>query len=116
MKNCRRPENPDCGSLVRTGLLSSEAIAAIYRTIAARLKRDLAGLSAFRTHRVVHLAGSGGVAAGASLTGGTAGFAALRFIREAFFCIKFLLTGSEDEFLSAFLADQGFVVVHEIPL
>lgn len=90
-----------------------EALAAVNRTIVARLERNLARLTAACTYCIKHLTC---LNSACILTGIAARLATLRLICEAFFSIKFLLTGSENEFLSAILADQCLVVVHEIPL
>ena len=102
--------------------LASEAIAAHDRTVGAGLERNLAGSAAFRANCVIHLArcvvavsAIAGTASGCALTSDTAGFAALRFVRKAFFGEKLLLVGSKGEFLSAIFADDGLVVVHLIP-
>ena len=95
-------------------LLLSEAVAAINRTVVARFERNLAGRAARCADSVIHLAGAAG-AAGVALPSVTAGLAALRFVRKTFFGEKLLLAGSKSEFLSAILADEGLVVVHEIP-
>jgi len=79
-----------------------------------RLEGNLAGLTALSTNSIEHLTGAA-VPTGIAFTGITAVFAALRFVRKTFFRVKCLLAGSKSEFLSAILADQGFVVVHEIP-
>ena len=80
-----------------------------------RLEGNLASLSAGRANCVIHLtrAASG---VGSAFLGVTAYFAALRFVCETFFCEKFLLAGSEDEFVTAIAANQSFVLVHIIPL
>ena len=94
-------------------LFISEAVAAVDGTVGAGLKGNFAFLSAFGANCVIHLACAvvGGVFALCAAL-----FAALGLVGEAFLGIKLLLTGSESEFLSAFLADQGLVCVHEIPL
>jgi hypothetical protein len=93
--------------------LSSEAIAAVNRTVVAGLKRNLAGLSALCAYRVEHLASASARTAFARVA---ANLAALRLVGEAFFGVELLFTGRKREFLSAILADEGLVVVHEIPL
>ena len=100
----------------------SEAVTAHDRTVGAGLEGNLAGLAAFRANCVIHLArrsvtvaAIAGTASGCALTSDTAGFAALRFVRKAFFGEKFLLVGSKGEFLSAIFADDGLVVVHLLP-
>ena len=92
----------------------AEAVAAVDRTIVAGLKGHFAGLAALSAHGVKHLTGGVVVGAGDAFAGITAGFAALGLIGEAFLSIELLLTGGENEFLSAILADQGLVSVHEI--
>ena len=98
------------GSLL---LFISEAVAAVYGTVGARLEGNLAGLSALCADSVEHLACA---VVGSVFTLCAAFLAALGLVGEALLGIKFLLAGSESEFLSAFLADQGLVSVHEIPL
>ena len=93
--------------------LFSEAVAAENRLVAAGLERNLAGLSALGADRVVHLAGA---VVTVVLPCHPAGLAALGFVGEAFLGVKLLLAGCKREFLSAILADDGFVAKHEIPL
>ena len=97
---------------------AAEAIAAVDRLVAAGLERNLAGLAAFRADRVVHpaLAVEAAAVVARMLLCISASLAALRLIGESFFGVELLLVGSEDELLSAVLADDGFVAVHEIPL
>ena len=102
--------------------VTSEAIAAHDRTVGTGLERNLTGPATLCTNRIVHLAGCiitvaavAGTAIGVTLTSDAAGFAALRFIREAFLGEKLLFVGCEGEFLSAIFADDGLVVVHLIP-
>ena len=78
------------------------------------LERDLAFLTAACAYCIIHLALS--CATVCCLTCVAARLAALRLVGEALFSIELLLSGSEGEFLSAILADQSLVVVHEIPL
>jgi hypothetical protein len=78
-----------------------KALAAIDGAIRLRLKRNLCFAAA-------HCAGSGVIltgAAGCRLAGVTAFLAALGLVLEAALCIKLLLTGGENEFFSAFLAN-----------
>ena len=103
--------------------VASEAIAALNRSVSGWLERNLTGLPAICAYRIVHLARcsvtvsaiAGTATPWCALTSDTAGFAALRFVRKAFFGEKFLLVGSKGEFLSAIFADDGLVVVHLIP-
>lgn len=97
----------------RSLLFISEAVAAVYGAIGAGLKGNLAGLSAFCADGVEHLACT---VVGGIFTLCAALAAALGLVGKALFGVKFLLTGSKGEFLSAFFADQGLVCVHEIPL
>ena len=94
----------------------AEAIAAINGAVITRLERNFAGSAAFGAHGVEHLALATVTATSVSLTGITAGFAALRLIGEALFSEKLLLTRSEGEFLAAVFADDCLVLIHEIPL
>jgi hypothetical protein len=85
-----------------------KALAAIHRTVALGLK----GHTSFTT---AGGAGSREEFTGTTrsiFTGVTAGLAALGLVLEATLSVKFLLTGSEHEFVSTFLANQGFVFVH----
>lgn len=91
-------------------LLISEAIAAVDRAVFTGLERNLAGLSAFSADCVEHLAGL--AVTSCALTCSTACLATLRLIGKALFSVKFLLSGSEGEFLSAILADERLVSVH----
>ena len=79
-----------------------------------RLEGDLAFLTAFGADGVKQLTFARSLGSGV-FSGRSASAAALRFVLETFFGVKFLLTGSEDEFLSAILADQGLVLVHFVP-
>ncbi len=97
----------------KTLILLSEAIAAIYRAVAVRFERNLTRLSALCADRIVHLACT---VITVALTCVTACFATLRLVCKSLFSIKFLLAGSKSEFLSAIFADEGLVVVHNIPL
>ena len=91
-------------------LLISEAIAAVDRAVLTGLEGNLAGLSAFSADCVEHFARL--TAASCALTCSTACLATLRLVGEALFSVKFLLSGSEGEFLSAILADESLVSVH----
>jgi len=92
-----------------------EALTAVDGTVVVGLEGELAGGAALGADRIVHLAGRG-VAAGSGLACVTAGLAALGLVGEALFGVEFLLAGSENKFLSAFLTGESFVSVHEIPL
>lgn len=81
-----------------------KAIAAVYRAIFPRLKRNFARLAARGTNRIEHFAFAGGFASGI-LTGIPAGLAALRLICKAFLSIKLLLIRSENKFGSAVFAN-----------
>ena len=80
---------------------ASEAIAAVYRTVALGLKGNL-GLAAAGS------AGSGEIFPGSSgsvLAGIAASLAALRLVLEASLGVEFLLTSGENELLAALFAD-----------
>ena len=79
-----------------------KAVAAVDGTVAAGLERNLAVLATLRAHCIVH--GALGTS-GNTLTGSAAGLAALGLVLEAALCVELLLTGGEDEFLSAILAN-----------
>ena len=106
---------PRTGAFFRRSSSIAETVAAINRTILTGLEGNFAGLSALSAHGVVHLAFAT-TAALAALAGHAAGFAALGLILKAALRVKLLLTGGENEFLSAILADQCLVLIHEIPL
>lgn len=97
--------------------LSTETIAAVDGTVTARLKRNLAGLPAFRTDGIEHSTGAAATAvAGVALTGIAAGLTTLGLIGKALLCEELLLTGSKGELLTAILAGDSFVLKHVIPL
>lgn len=75
----------------------SEALAAVDRAIRLRLKRNLGLAAASGAYSGKILPG----AAGGSLAGIAAGFAALRLILEAALSVKLLLTGGKHELLAA---------------
>ena len=92
----------------------SETVAAVNRTVGAGLEGNLALLAALGANGVKHLTLA--ALAGSVLSCHTAISAALGLVGETFFSVKLLLSGSESEFLSAILADQGLVFVHLVPL
>jgi hypothetical protein len=92
-----------------------ETLAAIDRTIIPGLERNLAGSAAVCADCIVHLTLTTAVA-GVLLACVTACLAALGFVLETAFRIKFLFTGSENEFLTAVSANESFVLIHVIPL
>ena len=95
-------------------VLVAEALAAVYGTVIVRLKGNLACLSAVGAYSVIHLAGRALSTACLVLSAAIA--ASLRLVSKALLSVKLLLAGSENEFLSAVLADQSLVSVHVIPL
>ena len=96
-------------------LLLLEALAAVYRAILTRLKRNLTRISAACANCIIHLA-LGSTLASLCLTLVAASFATKGLVLKTLLGIKFLLSGSKSEFLSAIFADQCFVVIHVIPL
>lgn len=101
----------------------SEAIAAVHRTIAARLERKLSFLAAIGTDRREPLAAAAGTAAASAsaetaamsaaahaiFTRRTARGATLRLVQKAALLVLFLLTSGEDKRLSTL--DAGDVLV-----
>ena len=82
-------------------LHSCEALAAVYGSVAGGLERNLCFLAALSAHGGVHLS----LCSGSVLSCVTASLASLGLVLEAFFSIELLLTCSENEFLSAILAN-----------
>ena len=78
----------------------SEALAAVDRTVLARLEGNLASLAAAGADSVKHLA----LTAGSVLAGITAGLAALGLIGKTALGIELLLTGGEHELIATFFA------------
>ena len=89
-------------------LVVLEAVAAVDGTVVSGLERDLGWRPALRADRIEHLA----IAAARGLSAGSAVFAADRLILEPFLRVKLLLAGRKDEFLTAILAYQCFVLEH----
>ena len=90
-----------------------EAVAAVNRTVFSGLEGNLAGCTALSANSLEHLAGSSSlIAASCSLASVTAALAALGLVGEAFFCVKCLFIGGENEFYTAVLTSKSFVVVH----
>ena len=87
-----------------------EAFAAVNRSVARGLERDLARLAAFRANGVEHLSG---FAAGV-LSLVTARFASLGLVLEALLSVELLLTRREHEVRTAFLALQSLVLEHVV--
>ena len=96
-------------------LLLFKALAAIYRTIVAGLERYLAIVTAACANCIIHLT-LGSCFASLCLALVAASLATLGLVFKTLLGIKFLLSGCENEFLSAIFADQCFVVIHDIPL
>ena len=78
-----------------------EALAAVDRTISARLKGNLGFLTAVGADAYIGLS----LASGSVLACVAASFASLRLVLEAFGSIKLLLTGCEYELIAAFFAN-----------
>lgn len=97
---------------IQNSLSLAETIAAVNRTVVARLERNAAGLATGSADCLEHLA-SAAIATRVLLASVAAGLAALRFVGEAFFREEFLLTRGKGEFLPAILADDDLVVVHK---
>ena len=108
----QKKNTPGFGRVSEITCLFSKAVAAINRAVVAGLEGNLAGLTAFCAYCIKHLTSAAVAARAVALTSVPAGLAALRLIGEALFCKKLLLAGGESEFLSAILADDGFVLEH----
>jgi hypothetical protein len=85
-----------------------EAGAAVDGAVVTGLERDLGGRAALCADRVIHfaIAGAGGLTVCAAV------LAADGLVLEAFFRIKLLFAGRKNEFLTAILAYQCFVLEH----
>jgi hypothetical protein len=85
------------------------AIAAVNRSVVARLERNLSFLAAARA--------DGGKELTRRLIGVlpqiAALFAALRLVLEASLSVEFLFTRGESEIFAAFLALKNFVLIHD---
>ena len=81
--------------------LTSEALAAVNRTIGLGLEGNLCLAAAACASSSEELTGATGIV----LTSITAGLAALGLILEATLCVELLLTGSENEFVAALFAN-----------
>jgi len=89
------------GSAVLSFSHLGKAIAAIHRTIRFGLERNFRFAAAGSAHSGEILTGT----ASRVLACVTAGLAALGLVLEAALCIELLLTGSENEFVTAFFAN-----------
>jgi hypothetical protein len=90
--------------------LSGKAVAAVNRTVISRLKRYARLAAAGRARGGEHLSGGGA----AVFPGLTAGFAALGFVGEAFFCVEVLFACAEDKLCAAVFTCENFVLGHEM--
>ena len=77
-----------------------------------RLERNLAGVAALGANGVEHLTCAALSTLG--LTVCTASLTSLRLVGETLLCVKFLLAGTENEFLAAIPANQCSVFVHDV--
>lgn len=108
LKNRQKKVRPERRTQKADDYLSSgcKAVAAIDRAIVFGLEGYLGGFAAAGTDHVEHFSVSAiGSAASGVLAGIPARFAALGFIGEAFFCIKFLFGSCEKEFGAAVFAN-----------
>jgi hypothetical protein len=85
-----------------------KAFAAVYRSVAVGLERNLGSLAAVSANSFKHLSGS----LTCILASIATGLASLGLILEALFSIEFLLACSENEIVSAVLALQCDVLIH----
>jgi hypothetical protein len=101
-----------------------EAIATIHRFVAARIEWHLGDAAALAARRSEHFTGTSAaraVAAPAPRIVATHGLASLSaigtaigFVLEAFFLVKALFAGTENEFPPAIDTVEGFIYVHEV--
>ena len=91
----------------------AEAIAAVYRTIAMGLERNLGGATAAVADHFIHgaIGRTVGIAA-VGTTGSAAGRATAGLILEALLGVESLFRSREGEFLATFTAGKGLVFVH----
>jgi len=95
--------------------LIRKTIAAINRTVASGLERNLAAPAAVRASCVKHFAlASATAAASVVLRDVAARLAPCRLVREAFFREEILLTCRKHELLSAVPADDCFVLMDQL--
>ena len=88
------------------------AVAAIDGLVTTGLERNLSGSTAAVADHFVHLTlATIGIAAIVT-TGSTAGGAATGFILETLLSVERLFGSRESEFLAAFGASQGLVLIH----
>ena len=104
-------------SVIRTARTLREAVLAVYRLVAAWLKRHLGRLSAIRAGHRIHLPRPAATAALSA--GGFAGRAtigtAIRFVLKTLAREELLLSAGEDEFRAAIGAGQSFVGIQSEP-
>ena len=100
---------PVCLILALT--LTVEAVAAIHRTVAPRLERNLRRCPAAIADHFVHLALSA-TAATARTALRTAARTTARLVLETLLSVKLLLRSGKYEFCATLTARQGFVFVH----
>ena len=92
------------------GTILGEAFTAVHGPIATGLEGHLGGAAATVADHFVHLAF--GTVAAILTAGSTAGGAAAGLILEALFGVESLLGSGEHEFVAAFTAGEGLVLVH----
>ena len=89
-----------------------EASAAVDGPVVLGNERDLGGRTAIGANGIVHFA----LAIALGLPGVPACLAADGLVLETLFSVELLLAGGESKLLPAILADDNFVLKHEIPL
>ena len=97
-----------CGVLTISFLLSLKQSIHALRAILAGLERNLASFPQF-AHGCMHLA----IGFCGGFTRITAALAALGLVYKAFLRIELLLTGGENKFGAALLANESLVFVHD---
>ena len=88
------------------------AVAAIHGLVSTGLERNLSGGTAVVADHFEHLTLAAIGVVAVVTTGSTAGGAATGFILETLFGVEGLFGSREGEFLAAFGASQGLVLIH----
>jgi hypothetical protein len=102
--------------LQRSVVSVAEAVVAVDGAVVARLEGNLAGLAALSANSLEHLASRSSALTTLCLASVAAIAASLGLVGEALLSVELLISGGENEFASAILADNGLVSVHVIPL
>jgi hypothetical protein len=96
--------------LLVLGTILGEAFTAVHGPISAGLEGHLGGAAAAVADHFVHLALT--AVAAVLTTGGAAGGAAAGLVLEALLGVESLFGSGEHEFIAAFTAGEGLVLIH----